>query len=133
MKIWRSYGSEHSMNLVLIGTFKDASAADQAKRQIDELVEEVQKEPSEIWDSEPPLGRRYSDAMLELFRKYNLNTIGPTELEQLTYEAHVEVKDAKIVVTTDESEVSAFIKLFIERGARVEVFSAHDYPEAVPK
>lgn len=27
MKIWRAYGSEHSMNLVIIGEFRDASAA----------------------------------------------------------------------------------------------------------
>ncbi|WP_251259298.1 DUF6375 family protein [Klebsiella michiganensis] len=31
-------------------------------------------------------------------------------------------------MTTDEAEVSAFVKLFVEAGAKVEIFSAHDYP-----
>jgi hypothetical protein len=118
------------MNLVLIGTFKDASMAEQTKRLIDELTEQVQREPSETWEGKPPPGRRYSDAMLDLFIKSNLSTIGPAELEQLTYDVHIEVKDAKIVLTTDESDVSAFVKLLIEKGARIEMFSAHDYPDA---
>ena len=41
MKLWYGYGSEHSMNLVMIGRFKDAVAAAQAKRVIDALTTKV--------------------------------------------------------------------------------------------
>jgi hypothetical protein len=38
----------------------------------------------------------------------------------------------KIILRTDESDVSAFLKVLLDRSARVEVFSAHDYPEEGP-
>jgi hypothetical protein len=38
-------------------------------------------------------------------------------------------KGAKVVINTDEIEVSAFLKLLIDNGAKVEVYSAHDYPD----
>ena len=40
-----------------------------------------------------------------------------------------ELKDQQVVITTDEPDVSAFLKLMVDKGARVEVFSAHDYPD----
>jgi len=36
---------------------------------------------------------------------------------------------SRIVVTTDELEVSGFLKLMVDKGAKVEVYSAHDYPD----
>ena len=41
MKIWNGCGSEHSMNLVMIGRFKDAGDAASAKEVIDRLIEQV--------------------------------------------------------------------------------------------
>ena len=41
MKIWYGYGSEHSMNLVMTGKFKDAGDAAKAKEVIDWLSEQV--------------------------------------------------------------------------------------------
>ncbi len=35
----------------------------------------------------------------------------------------------KIIVTTEEFEVSAFFKLMILKDAKVEIYSAHDYPD----
>ena len=66
--------------------------------------------------------------MLSLLRSLNLNILGPTDLGQLVSEHHLRREGDRITVTTDEAEVSAFVKLFIEAGAKVEVFSAHDYP-----
>lgn len=34
-----------------------------------------------------------------------------------------------MILTTDESEVSAFLKVMIQKEAKVEVYSAHDYPD----
>ena len=44
MKIWQGYGSEHSMNLVMIGHFKDAGSAVKAKELIDSFTEFVNAE-----------------------------------------------------------------------------------------
>jgi len=130
MKIWNGYGSEHSMNLVMIGRFKEVSAAAEAKQLIDDITDQVRNEPNIYDEKKSPRESRYSEDMLNFFMKSNLSTIGPSELEQFTYDVHVEQEDKTVVLKTDESDVSAFIKLLIEKGARVEVYSAHEYPEA---
>lgn len=129
MKIWYSYGSEHSINLVMIGSFKQVADAEEAKRSIDELAEQVRKEPMRSYDDDPNEAR-FSKEMLDFFKNTNLYSIGPSELEQFNYDVHVERKANTLILTTDESEVSAFLKLLIERGAKVEVYSAHDYPNS---
>src|ERR1700704_3062964 len=118
MKIWIGHGSEHSMNLVMIGHFKDASSAAKAKQIIDWLTEQVNAdvEAGEIQVGSPP--QRITERMMELFRKINLYIIGPPEVEQFAYDVNVKLDDAKIVVTTDESDVSAFLKVLVDHGAR---------------
>jgi hypothetical protein len=128
MKIWRSYGSEHSMNLVMIGSFKQVADADEAKMLIEGLAEIARNEPMRSYDDDPHESR-FSNEALEFFRTSKVHTIGPTELEQFNYDVHVELKGTSLVLTTDESDVSGFLKLLIEKGAKVEVYSAHDYPE----
>lgn len=128
MKIWNGYGSEHSMNLVLIGRFKRAQDAETVEKTIDKLSAQASKDDSHSVSFAPPEGQRFSDEMLSLMLSLNLNTLGPADLGQLVSEHHLRREDDRITVTTDEAEVSAFVKLFIEAGAKVEVFSAHDYP-----
>lgn len=128
MKVWYSYGSEHSMNLVMIGSFKQVADAEQAKRLVDELAEQVRKEPMRSYEDDPNEAR-FSKKMLDFLRNTNLYSIAPAELEQFHYDVHVEQNANTLVLTTDESEVSAFLKLLIEKGAKVEVYSAHDYPD----
>jgi hypothetical protein len=128
MKIWRSYGSEHSMNLVMIGSFKQVADADEAKMLIEGLTEIARNEPMRSFHDDPKESR-FSAEALEFFRTSKVHTIGPSEIEQFNYEVHVEQKGASLVLTTDESEISGFLKLLIEKGAKVEVYSAHDYPD----
>jgi hypothetical protein len=71
MKVWVGYGSEHSMNLVMIGRFDDASDAAAAKWLIDRLTKIVSEEQAagrmEIGD---PTGR-FSDSVRELLSQEN--------------------------------------------------------------
>ncbi len=46
MKIWNGYGSEHSMNLVLIGKFKRAKDAEKVEKDIDKLSAQASKDDS---------------------------------------------------------------------------------------
>lgn len=119
------------MNLVMIGTFKEAATAEEAKNFIDELTAQVVSEPAlETERIEVDRHRRrFSDAVLNLMQARSVNTLSPLDLEELRYDAHVEQKDRDVVVTTDESEVAVFLKILVEKGARVEVYSAHDYPD----
>jgi hypothetical protein len=125
MKIWNSYGSEHSANLVMIGQFKDMASAEEAKHIIDEITDFIS-----AGDENYEKADRYPDGMLKLLEKVKLHSVGPAELDQFRYDIRSEVKGDKVVITTDEIEISAFLKLLIDKGARVEVYSAHDYPGA---
>lgn len=128
MKIRNGYGSEHSMNLVLIGKFKNAQDAEKVVRDIDRLSAQVSKDSDDSVLSDKPENQRFSDEMLTMLRSINIHSLAPNELEQLVSDYHLKREDCRITVRTDEADVSAFIKLFIDAGAKVEIFSAHEYP-----
>jgi len=128
MKIWNGYGSEHSMNLVLIGRFKRARDAEKVEKDIDRLSTQASRDDAHSISFGKSEDQRFSDDMLSLLRSLNLNILGPADLGQLVSDFQLNRKGDQITITTDEAEVSAFVKLFIEAGAKVEVFSAHDYP-----
>jgi Flp pilus assembly CpaE family ATPase len=123
MKIWNSYGSEHSANLVMIGTFKDVPSAKRAKEIIDKIAEFMMDSDDDHEDSD-----RYSDAALALLSSLHTASLRPAELAQFRYDISSEQKGDKIVITTDEYDVSGFLKILIDEGARVEVYSAHLHP-----
>lgn len=125
MKIWHGYGSEHSMNLVMIGHFKSTEDAEEVNNLIKQLSEGL-NEMIEIGTSR----NRFDDDVLNLLRETNCYTLSPPELEHFLYDTHAQVEGDKIILTTEESEVSAFFKLMITKGAKVEIYSAHDYPDA---
>lgn len=129
MKIWHGYGSEHSMNLVMIGRFKEANHAAAAQEAIELLTAQVNADTAakRMEIGEPT--DRYSDEMLLLLRRLKLSTIGPGELVQFAYDCSIETDDNRLELRTDESDVSAFLKVLIEREARIELYSTHHYPD----
>lgn len=130
MKIWLQYGSEHSSNLVMIGQFKSPGDALEAKEMIDLITEQARADEQ---SGDIGLGgetAEFSDKMRQVLKKVEIWNIGPIELEQFIYEFDVTVTYDKLKITTDEIDVSAFLKLLISKGARVEVYSAHHYPSS---
>ncbi|HUS74562.1 MAG TPA: DUF6375 family protein [Methanothrix sp.] len=125
MKIWHGYGSEHSMNLVMIGHFKSSEDAEKTQKLIDQLSEGL-RDKIEIGKS----CDRFSDAVRGLLSETECYNLSPSELEHFLYDTHTRVVGDKIILTTDEFEVSAFFKLMILKGAKVEIYSAHDFPDA---
>lgn len=124
MKLWNSYGSEHSANLVLIGHFKDSASAEETNAAISELS-------SFASDSENnPDPERYSEKAMELLNKLHFHNVGSRELEQFGYDFSTKVKGTALVIKTEEVDVAALMKLMIARGARIEIYSAHDYPDS---
>lgn len=118
------------MNLVMIGRFKEATDAAAAKRVIEQLTEQVEADVAADLVTVGNPSDRYSDEMLDLLRQVRVHTVGPAELEQFAYDVTVKLNGNQVVVKTDEVDVSAFLKVLLEKGARLEVYSAHDYPEA---
>ncbi len=129
MKIWTGYGSEHSMNLVLIGKFKQARDAENVESLLLKLRDQAVEDYTYTSSHLPPADQRFSDAMMSLLRANELNTLSPADLEQFAFDHNLDREGERITIKTDEADVSAFIKVFVEEGARVEVYSAHDYPE----
>ncbi len=125
MKIWQGYGSEHSERLVMIGHFKTAKDAEEAQKLIDHLTKSLAREIDV-----GSLKERFPENVKEILRKADCYYFGPTELEQFLYDVQIRVEGKNIVLNTDESEVSAFFKLMFNNGARVEIYSEHDYPDA---
>ena len=127
MKVWYQYGSEHSANLVMIGHFQDATEAAKAKEIIDELSQQVEADQATgklvIGSSSEHFGKE----MLDLLMRLNIGSIGPGELEQFAYDVKVKVDGNKVVITTDELDVVAFLKVMFHQGARIEVYSAHEH------
>ena len=129
MKIWQGYGSEHSMNLVMIGTFKTAGAATEAEAAIKQLIDQVQDDEKAGLIHTRGSMDRYSEGLSDLMREIRVYDIGPAEMEQFMYDFNLKRDGSKLVVTTDESDISALLKVMIDKGARVEIYSAHAYPD----
>lgn len=129
MKIWYQHGSEHSANLVMIGHFEDTTEATKAKEIIDALTKQVAKDQDKGTLVIGSPSAQYGGEMLDLLGCLNVAWIGPQELEQFAYEVRVKVEGSKLVLTTEEIDISAFLKVMFGRGARIEVYSAHDYPD----
>lgn len=117
------------MNLVLIGKFKQAKDAEDVADLIKKLGEQVTKDNAYAIAHAPPQDQRFSDGMMALIRQFQLYALAPEELGQFNFEHSVAQHGDTIKISTDEADVSAFIKLFVESGARVEVYSAHHYPD----
>lgn len=129
MKIWYQHGSEHSANLVMIGHFEDATDATKAKEIIDALTKQVVEDESNGSLTLGSSSDRYGNEMLDLLGRLNIAAIGPQEIEQFAYDVNVEIDGSDLVLTTEEFDISAFLKVMFSKGARIEVYSAHDYPD----
>jgi hypothetical protein len=129
MKIWQGYGSEHSMNLVMIGTFTNAGAATEAEDALNRLTEQVREDQRNGLIDAASMPDRFGDELMELLRQTEIYDISPHEMEQFLYDFNLKRNGSTLTVTTDESGVSALLKVMIDKGARVEVYSAHDYPD----
>ncbi len=123
MKIWNSYGAEHSLNLVIVGKFKDVTDAEEFESLIDSLKDFLLEESNFDIDSD-----RFSSEVLDYLSKKDLFCLSPQQLGQLLYEMHVERQGHEIRISSDD-DLNALVSLLIHQGAKVEVFSAHDYPD----
>jgi len=129
MKVWSVFGSEHSANLVMIGRFKEVGGATKAKEIIDSFIEQVRTDQEAGVIKIGELADRYTDGMSTLLRKVEVYGIGPSEMEQFAFDVRIKANRNEIILTTDEIDVSAFLKVLLDKGARVEVYSAHEYSD----
>jgi hypothetical protein len=126
MKIWTGYDSEHSYSLVMIGRFADETAAKQTAKKFERLAQTAQTELGEQdWDLEQRLGEDVRKTLGEL-KLYDLNS---ADVEQFGFEHSFSVTGRELRITTDEAQVQGFLKVLIDAGAKVEVYSGHHWRE----
>jgi len=125
MKIWRSYGSEHSANHVLIGHFQDSGTAEATAALIEELHAALG--PSDSGNEGPV---RFPADVMKILERVKFTSLAPQEVDHFRWGYHPEVEGTKVIITTDESELSGIIRLFVHKGAKVEFYSAHHYPDS---
>jgi hypothetical protein len=113
----------------MIGRFKEEGEAIKAKEIIEKLMEQVRADEQAGFIILGERADRYTDDMLNLLQEVKVHSIAPAELEQLAYDFSIKIKNNELVLTTDEIDVSAFLKILLDNGARVEVYSAHNYPD----
>lgn len=127
MRIWQSYGSEHSMDLVLIGTFVSVTDAEAAVERMETLRDLAEKEWED--DSWGQYDERMPDTIAAALADLGLWQMGRSDVDIYAYEHSVERNGETVRVWTDETDPQGFIKLLIDLGARVEIFSRHHWLE----
>ena len=123
MKIWFNYGSEHSMNLVLIGQFKNSLNAKAFVQDVENLKKFLQESPEYEFNA-----LNFEPSVEEYLLRENIAFLSPEQLSQILSYDVIERNGSKIEVTSDEF-LDGLIAWMIMKGAKVEIFSLHDYKE----
>ncbi len=128
MKIWNSHGSEHSSNLKMIGTFKTVEEANDAKNVIEQLEGFVERTGG--FDTYER-AERFTAEQIDLYlnETKGVASLSAREFAQFALDVRLQQAENRILITSDEIDVSAYLKVMIDCGAKVEVYSAHDYPD----
>ncbi|MEU5344468.1 DUF6375 family protein [Streptomyces sp. NPDC020766] len=127
MRIWHSYGSEHSMDLVLVGTFETVSGAEAAMERMEALKTLAEAEWSD--DDWLRADERMPRALADELGKLRLYDMGRSDVDIYALDHSVRRTGSSVRVWTEESEVQGFVKVLVNLGARVEVFSRHHWNE----
>jgi hypothetical protein len=127
VRIWHSYGSEHSMDLVLVGTFETVSGAEAAVERMEALAALAEAEWSD--DDWREADERMPHSLADELYKLKLYEMGRSDVDIYAFEHSVERNGTTVRVWTEESEVQGFLKVLLHLGARVEVFSRHNWNE----
>jgi hypothetical protein len=114
----------------MIGHFADAAKATATMEAFERLREHVggQLDAGTMdvgWNAEG----RMNDALRRALHELRLYDVAAFEAENFAYDFDVRVTGDRITVTTDEGEVQGFLKVLLNGGARIEVYSAKDWTD----
>ncbi|KFZ80852.1 hypothetical protein ED92_11060 [Amycolatopsis sp. MJM2582] len=127
MRIWNGYGSEHSMDLVLIGRFQTVTGAKAAQERMEalkDLAEAVWSDDD--WRSpDERMPRELGEALAEM----KLYDMGRYDVDVFALDHSVTRTAETVRIWTDESDVQGFLKVLLNYGAKVEVYSRHEWDE----
>jgi hypothetical protein len=116
MKIWNSFGSEHSANLVIIGKFKDVAAATRAEATLNGVARIA-------GTNKPP-----ADLAMEAYKAFEVADFSAADVEGMNLCHNWKRDGDHIVVNTDDTDIQGILKIMLRDNAKIEVYSAHSYP-----
>lgn len=125
MKIWKAFGGEHSAKLKIVGEFKTIENANEAARLFNDLVDVEEKNKGK--------NPFFSNEVMKILEEYESPLLSESDPEQMDYFDHVSPEGNKIIITTDELEIQAIIKIFFNYGAKIEIISRHYHPDEYQK
>lgn len=126
MKIWKGYGTEHSANLVIVGNFKTIEDASKAKTIIEELTKIARKDEEEGLISAGGDNNQITPRFMDFISHTNFST-NSRDLEQLLYDYNLKQNKNELNLHTEEQGFQLFLNAMIHCGAKIEMFSAHNY------
>ncbi|WP_406360791.1 DUF6375 family protein [Streptomyces sp. NBC_00715] len=127
MRIWNGYGSEHSMDLVLIGRFQTVTGAKAAE----ERMEALKALAEDAWsddDWQSP-GERMPRELGEALAEMKLYDMGRYDVDVFALDHTVTRIGETVRIWTDESDVQGFLKALLHYGAKIEIFSRYEWDE----
>ena len=133
MKIWHGFGSEHSANLMMIGRFKTSEDAKAAKLVLDRLSDVVESNFDYDRFDVNPMSVFDNDAVRGALSDLKVYGLAPEDLESFSRGHIVEVEGNNVLLQTEEWDLSGFMIVMVEKGARIEVYSGHFYPDESPQ
>ena len=114
MKIWHTYGSEHSAQLVMIGRFKSETAAAEAHKVLTEIHEFLRTNQVETFQAV-----RYPPEFQQLLESLKVHNLSVEEIGQFAFDVRATLDGDQVKIDTDEPDISAFLKVMVDRGARL--------------
>lgn len=122
MKVWNSITSEHSAKLRIVGSFKTVEKAREAAIAFNEFLDLDES------DIKPEPGLYFSDKVGEVMKKTDVH-LTEHDPESFCYFYPIEADGNQIIIETDELEIQGIMKVLIAKGAKIELYSKHDYPQ----
>ena len=131
MKIWYGYASDHSAAIVMIGEFKTEEDAEQVYELINTLSENASSDSAEglldFWGR----NEQYSEETEKRLRELKLHNLSPSDIGDFAFlNPSIEKSGAVLRFWTNDVEIGGFVKLMVDRGAKVQVYSTNSYPDS---
>jgi hypothetical protein len=115
------------MDLILVGTFETVTGAEAAIERMEALKALAEAE----WSDDD--WRRQDEflpgSLWDELKKLELYQMGRWDVDIYAYDHTIERQGSTVRVWTEESDVQGFLKVLIDLGGRVEVFSRHHWNE----
>jgi hypothetical protein len=115
------------MDLIMIGKFETVAEAEDAVSRMEALKVLADAEWSD--DSWQSKDERMPESLREGLMSLELYDMGRFDVDNYAYEHSISRDGSNVRIWTEESDVQGFLKVLINLGARVDVFSRHDWNE----